>query len=78
MSHLARVPGLARLEVAPRGLRVLEFRSEQVMANDDGVGEQARRTMGTGTQRAGGAAAPRAWLGTGPCGPGDSTPGSRP
>lgn len=30
--------------------------------------------MGTGTQRAVGAAAPRAWLGPGPCGPGDSTP----
>lgn len=72
MSHLARVPGLARLEITPRGLRVLEFRSEQVTGNDEGVGEQARRTMGTRTQRAGGAAPPRVQLGTGPCGPGES------
>lgn len=72
MSHLARVPGLARLAIAPRGRRVLEFRSEQVTANDEGVGEQARRTMGTRTQRTGGAAPPRERLGTGPCGPGES------
>lgn len=72
MSHLARVLGLARLEITPRGLRVLEFRSEQVTGNDEGVGEQARRTMGTRTQRAGGPAPPRVRLGTGPCGPGES------
>lgn len=63
MSHLAGVPDLARLEIGPRGPWILEFRYEEATVNDRGVGEQTRRTLSAGIQRAGGrlCSRPGAW-----------------